>query len=77
MIRESLEDIGRSSLAEIYTSIVFAMEAREGPNAQDRAGRLIVLIMTSAGPLVDSERQLHRTLVLGRETWNRSFSCDR
>ena len=35
----TLEDIDRSSLAEIYTSIVLVMEADEGPNTQDKALR--------------------------------------
>ena len=43
MLRETLEDIGRSSLAKIYTSIVLAMEAGEGPNTQDKALRVMVV----------------------------------
>ena len=37
----TLEDIGRSSLAEIYTSIVLAIEAGEGLNTQDNALRVM------------------------------------
>ena len=39
----TLEDIGRSSLAEIYTSIVLAIEASEGLHTQDRALRVMVV----------------------------------
>ena len=41
MLRESLENLGLSRSAEKHVRIVFAKEAREGPNAEDEAERLI------------------------------------
>ena len=41
MLRESLENLGRSRSAEKHVRIVFAKEAREGPNAEDKAERLM------------------------------------
>ena len=44
--RETLENLGRSRPAEKHVRIVFAKEAREGPNAEDKAERL----MAATGP---------------------------
>ena len=37
MHRETLENLGRSPTAEKHVRIVFAKEAREGQNAEDKA----------------------------------------
>ena len=41
MLRETLENLGRSPSAEKHMRIVLAMEAREGPNTRDKAERLM------------------------------------
>ena len=41
MLRESLENIGRSRAAEKHVRIVFAKEAPKGQNGEDKAERLI------------------------------------
>ena len=40
MFREALGNLGRSPSAEKRMRIVLALEAREGPSAQDKAERL-------------------------------------
>ena len=40
MFGETLENLGRSPSAEKHMRIVLAMEAREGPNAQDKTERV-------------------------------------
>ena len=48
MLREPLENLGRSPLAKRYISIVLAREAREGPNTQDQAEHLMAVSSTSS-----------------------------
>ena len=41
MFRETLENLGRSPSAEKHVRIMLPIEAREGPNTQDKAERLM------------------------------------
>ena len=41
MLRETLENLGRSPATEKHKRIVLMMEGLEGPNTQDQAGRLM------------------------------------
>ena len=47
MFGEALGNLGRSPSAEKYVHIVLAKEVREGPNAEDKAERLMAATGTS------------------------------
>ena len=48
MLRETLENLCCSPLAENCMRVVLAMEAREGPNTQDKAEHLMAALATSS-----------------------------
>ena len=57
MFREPLENLGRSPSTEKHVRIVLAMEAREGPNARDKAERL----MAATGHLFEDMMATHHS----------------
>ena len=59
--RETLENLGPSRSAEKHVRIVFAKEAREGPNAEGKAERL----MAATGHLEDMMATCHQPGVAG------------
>ena len=62
MHRETLEDIGRSSLAEVHTSIALALKAREGPFTQETA---VCLMVATGHPFENMTATYHQPSIAG------------